>query len=338
MTNSNNLTDKDRLFRRLALLTVLIIYLLVLAGGIVRSTGSGMGCPDWPKCFGQWIPPTNVSELPVNYQEIYGHRGYANTTFNPAKTWIEYVNRLLGVLTGFFIFFTLIASLRYRKRDGKITLLSFFAFVSVGIQGWLGSVVVKTVLTPWVVTLHMVLAMIIVGLLLYVVVRTYSKVLPKIELNNKGQINKLLIISTGLLLLQIVLGTQVRQMIDLIAKQSTESLRGTWLTTIGITFYIHRSFSLVVLGSQILWFVQLRKFGNLKPIGNLARGVLVTILANILTGVIMAYFDIPSFAQPIHLTLAVIALGIQFVILLLLNREQLLAKEVNRVTESSIQV
>ena len=65
----------------------------------MRASGAGMGCPDWPLCFGQWIPPTDVDQLPANYQEIYADRGYADTTFNATKTWIEYLNRLLGAFT-----------------------------------------------------------------------------------------------------------------------------------------------------------------------------------------------------------------------------------------------
>src|SRR5688572_22855558 len=118
-----------RSFRRLTISTLVAVYLLILVGGIVRSTGSGMGCPDWPKCFGNWVPPTSVSELPVDYKDTYAaYRDKKNkrfakylagfgmketaekllndpgvlkeADFNPTKTWIEYVNRVIGVIIG----------------------------------------------------------------------------------------------------------------------------------------------------------------------------------------------------------------------------------------------
>lgn len=96
-------------------LTLITVLLLILAGGIVRSSGSGMGCPDWPLCFGQWIPPLYEEELPANYQEIYAERGYKDTRFNALKTWIEYLNRLLGALTGLFVLVQAVLALRLRR-------------------------------------------------------------------------------------------------------------------------------------------------------------------------------------------------------------------------------
>jgi len=73
---------------------------VIIAGGVVRTTQSGMGCPDWPKCFGRWIPPTNASELPPDFEK-YLRKQDIDHTFNVYHTWIEYFNRLLGALLGF---------------------------------------------------------------------------------------------------------------------------------------------------------------------------------------------------------------------------------------------
>src|SRR5688572_26695661 len=190
-----------RSFRKLVTSTLLSVYILILVGGVVRSTGSGMGCPDWPTCFGNWVPPTAVEQLPENYKETYAeyrHKknqrfarylsafGFRETAekilndesikeeadFNPLKTWIEYLNRVVGVIIGFLIFLVFIYSLRYRKTNRKLTIMSFLSFLLVGFQGWIGSFVVSTNLTPWTVTVHMFLAMVIVAMLVYLVYAT----------------------------------------------------------------------------------------------------------------------------------------------------------------------
>lgn len=324
MTSLGNLTNKhERQFRSLALLTVISIYLVILAGGIVRGTGSGMGCPDWPKCFGQWIPPTDVSQLPSNYQEIYSHRGYANTAFNVAKTWTEYVNRLVGVLTGIFIFLTFLASLRFFKKDPTITWLSLLGFLLVGFEGWLGAKVVSNLLAPWIITLHMLLSIVIVGILLYVVARTYSEVLNIQKLKNQHFINQFLIAGSLVLLIQILLGTQVREEVDYVAERLGDSGRASWIDYLGIKFTIHRSFTWLVVISQGLWYWKLSKEKQNGTSNNLANWVLILTGAQVLTGVTLAYLGMPAFAQPLHLTISVITLGIQFVLILLLNRERL---------------
>jgi heme a synthase len=321
MTNLSNRINYDRLFRRLALLTVLSIYLLILAGGIVRGTGSGMGCPDWPKCFGQWIPPTDVSQLPVNYQEIYAHRGYNDTTFNATKTWIEYLNRLLGVLTGFFVFGTLLASILYIRRKPIIPTISFVAFVLVGVQGWLGSKVVSNLLAPWLVTLHMLLALIIVGLLLFLTATSYRSSVNSLANFHPvdGRIKVFLWISSFALLLQILLGTQVREAVDEVARQLGEGMRDQWIGHLGTVFIIHRSSSWIVLISVIAWAGMALRLPEMHVIRRLAIWTLGLTVAEIGVGVVMAYLAIPRYAQPIHLFIAVILLGIQFVSLLLIT-------------------
>lgn len=329
MTSLSNLIN-ERSFRRLALLTVIAVYLLILVGGVVRSTGSGMGCPDWPKCFGQWVPPTSVNELPANYQEIYSHRGYATTEFNAVKTWTEYLNRLLGALIGVFIFLTFIAStVAYWRKDRAIVGYSFLALLLVGFQGWLGAKVVSSVLATWLITLHMLLAIVIVGVLLYVMARSQASFLMSEHTVIEKGPQRWLLISSCLLLIQILLGTQVREMVDEVADQFGAQQRFRWIDELGIRFYIHRSFSLVVLATQLLWVWPVVKMQPQQTkIRQLAQSLIVLTFVEIVTGVIMAYWSIPAWAQPVHLTLAIVALGIQFLVILFVKKETLLINTV----------
>jgi heme a synthase len=312
-----------KIFRKLGLWTVGIVYFLILVGGIVRATGSGMGCPDWPKCFGMWVPPTEVSQLPLNYQEIFGAKLKGEVEFNAVKTWIEYINRLLGVLTGLFIFGTLIASIPYLKKDKAIFWLSFLTFLLVGFQGWLGSKVVSTELHPVMVTAHMLLAIVIVFILLYAVARSYNGVVNVEKINQKSSLSNWLIAIILLTTIQVVLGTQVREAIDSISKLLGETYRNQWIENLGTSFLIHRSYSLVILGLHLYLIYQLRKESESKGIINqFTNWLIILVIIEILTGIIMAYFAIPAFAQPIHLTLATVGLGLQFVIVLYLNKEK----------------
>ena len=93
-------------YQKTAIVTVFATLFLILVGGLVRAAGAGLGCPDWPKCFGTWIPPTSADALPAGFDE---------SQFNVWKTWIEYINRLIGVLIGFLITATFALSFRYRK-------------------------------------------------------------------------------------------------------------------------------------------------------------------------------------------------------------------------------
>merc|ERR1711965_19697 len=129
MTTQPALDESLRRFRGLATLTLAAVYFLILVGASVRASGAGMGCPDWPTCFGQWVPPTAESQLPANYQEVYAELGYGDTRFNVVKTWTEYLNRLIGVTIGLLIFATAWVSMPLRRLDASITTASVTAFL-----------------------------------------------------------------------------------------------------------------------------------------------------------------------------------------------------------------
>lgn len=293
-----------------------------MVGGVVRSTGAGMGCPDWPKCFGSWIPPTEVSQLPLNYKEIYGAKLKGEVIFNPVKTWIEYVNRLFGAFTGIMIFITLLASIPYLKSSRKgLFVYSLLAFILVGIQGGLGAKVVSSELHPVMITIHMLLAIVIVFILIYLFIRaSYSREKDGKSITDKGFINKLSISVLSLSLIQILIGTQVREMMDEVIRALGYEARSEWVGELGLPFYIHRSFSILVLAANLFWIRKINSsIAGESRIKQMGRGCLVILAVEICTGILMAYFGVPAFAQPIHLTLAVIMIGLQFMMWMLMN-------------------
>ena len=317
---SNRIDNYSRRFRSLVLLTVITVYLLVLAGGIVRGTGSGMGCPDWPKCFGQWVPPTEVSQLPSNYQEIYGSRLKGEVEFNAVKTWIEYVNRLLGAFSGFLVLATFVASLRYLRTNQFIFWGSLSALLLIGANGWLGSRVVATELSQYVITLHLLLAILLVFSLLFVLIKSGNSSRDfTLQRKSIKTLDWLLVVTMSLSLSQVVLGAQVRDALNEVVQRIGYDQRDNWIGNLDWRFYVHRSFSLIVLGFNIWFIYQLHKTVSGSTIRHLASALVGLIVVEIATGAIMAYFAVPAVAQPVHLFLAIVMVGLQFVIWLLLH-------------------
>lgn len=301
-------------FRRLGIATISAVFILILVGGAVRASGAGMGCPDWPTCFGRWIPPTSEQQLPADYQQIYADRGYAETRFNATKTWIEYLNRLLGVSIGIFIFLTMIASRHFRRKDATVFRVSVAAFLAVAFQGWLGSRVVASNLQPGMITLHMLMAQLIVAMLIYALVRSQRDIVPTEGIDKLPPVvNKVLIAVMAMTLIQMVMGTQVRESVDLIAKALNNSSRELWVERLHIIFYVHRSFSSLILFTN-LWLVW--KLWTTLPAGHIVRKFAVALVGllvvTILLGVTMDRLHFPAFAQPLHLWFASLIFGVQF--------------------------
>ncbi len=235
------------LYQKTALTTVIATIVLIFIGGLVRASGAGLGCPDWPQCFGMWIPPTNAADLPAQYNA---------DLFNPLHTWMEYVNRLVGVLIGFLITLTFIISFTYRKKDKMVTIASGAAFVMVLFQGWLGGQVVRSGLSAGMITLHMIVAMIILITLLYACFRAMNK---RLQITISSSSKKTFFWLGGSILVltmaQLILGTQVREEVD-VAKNVMELPRAAWVDSLGFLYEIHRSFSwlILVLGGALLYY------------------------------------------------------------------------------------
>jgi len=308
-------------FRRLGTLTIFAVYFVILVGGIVRASGAGMGCPDWPTCFGQWVPPTQESQLPANYHEIYAQRGYENTEFNPVKTWTEYTNRLIGASTGLLILLTAWSSRIFLRTDKNIFYLSLSSVFLVGFQGWLGSSVVASNLKPLMITLHMLLALFIVALLIYTIARSQKENLEKIVIQTlPRQFKTVLTVALFMTLLQVAMGTQIRETVDFIAHEHSYIDRQFWRDDFPVIFYIHRSFSSVILFTN-LWLVwkiyqSVARNSLLMRTGFVLTGLVITA---ILAGVSLDRLGMPPVAQPIHLLMANLIFGAQFFLFIVIN-------------------
>jgi len=301
-------------FRRLGLLTIFAVYLVILAGGIVRASGAGMGCPDWPTCFGRWIPPTDESQLPANYHEIYAQRGYQNTEFNPVKTWTEYSNRLVGATTGLLVLLTAWASRIFLKRDKTIFYLSLTNLFLIGFQGWLGSSVVASNLKPYMITLHMLMALLIVALVIYTITRSQRETFARIDSSRlTPRVKTVLLVAIGMTLLQVAMGTQVREAVDFISHEHSYIDRQFWRDDFPIIFYVHRSFSSIILLTNFWVFWKLRQACDRQSLflrtGYVLIGLIVTA---ILAGVTLDRLGMPPIAQPVHLLMANMIFGVQF--------------------------
>jgi protoheme IX farnesyltransferase len=144
-------------FQKLALSSVVATYVMVVIGVIVRSTGSGMGCPDWPLCNGMVIP-----------------------ALGDTAAWLESIHRWWGVIVGFLVLGLVISALRTERATRSLVVGSLVALAIVGFQAYLGKLTVDQNNSAETVLAHLATAMILMGTFIFVFVRSrFPARLPK---------------------------------------------------------------------------------------------------------------------------------------------------------------
>ena len=345
----------EKSFLRVNLISIVSLFLLILAGGVVRSSGSGMGCPDWPKCFDHYIPPTDVSGLPKDYKEKYvaqrlvknerfakllDKSGYADLAtkvrndklinipeeFNATKTYTEYINRLIGALTGLLLMLTFILSVRLLKVRKRIFWLSGINLLLVVFQAWLGSIVVSTNLMAWIITVHMLVAILILAVSIYTFfdIKTFKNndlINNKVSLGIKIFVLVLVVLS----IFQITIGTEVREEVDAVQSQFTELTRGEWLNEVGRVFTQHKELAMLLLFANGLFFFLLKR-GNNYNVKTVLYGKYIIFLLGlqIITGLALSNFSLTPWGQAPHILLATLIFGAQFYLLLILFKRPFL--------------
>ena len=326
--------------------SLVLVLLVILAGSLVRMTGSGMGCPDWPKCFGYFIPPTDVSQIEwksntnfkkgiiikfeerlifakddfksgsyidLNNWNDYTKHDYSD--FDPVKTWIEFLNRLIGLVAGLATLSMLFLSISLWKKKKTIFFISLAIVLGMGFQAWLGKLVVDSNLAPYKITTHMLMALVIVSLLIYSIFLIKGNTYNIVVQNNSLKI--LIVFSVLISLIQITIGTQVREFVDIQYDSFGPEKKEMWLTNPNFYFYFHRSFSILIfLVNLILFYLAYRK----KMYLGIIEKIMFIIFLEIVVGIAMYYGDFPLLSQPIHLILATLLFSYQFYWMLHIRR------------------
>lgn len=228
-------------YLKLNWLSIFFIFLLFVIGGLVRSTGSGMGCPDWPKCFGEYVPPTSESELPVNYEDFFTNQRVQKTErfvsllkkigltdkaaeienntslneshqFNVLKAYVEYINRLWGAVTGIIVFACFLLSIPYLRNNKKVFIFTTLGFISVFLNALLGAVVVNSNLIGGIVTAHFIAAF--ASICFFIIARHFAQPFPSSILTS-GQ-KRMAFFLMILIAIQVILGAELRELYDVL--------------------------------------------------------------------------------------------------------------------------
>lgn len=329
-----NMTGLEKNMIRFAWISLVFVHLVILAGSVVRMTGSGMGCPDWPKCFGYTIPPTDVDQVTWKPDHAYtkgqmivfeeellvaqgeftsssnlnnanwkAYEKHDYAIFNPFHTWVEFINRLIGALTGLPVLILAFLTFLYGKRTKKWKLfaLGFATLFMLGFEAWLGKLVVDGNLIPGSITIHMFGSILIVFLLL-AIIRTLK---PNKVVSTNRNLRPLLVGFVVIGLVQVFLGTQVREEVDALIHSGVLD-RSSWVYNLSAIFIVHRSFSWAILLISVVLFYWLRKEQILFQQN---MGIQALVLFQMICGVLLAE-SFPKFVQPAHLMGAIILLGV----------------------------
>ena len=250
----------------------------------------------------------SVADLPPQFDP---------SQFNPTLMWTEYLNRVLGMAVGFLILATAVSAWRHHRRDPRILWTTIAALLLTGFQGWLGGKVVAHELAAWIVTVHMIVALVIVQMLLYVTVQSMPR---------QGQPNSTFVRAVRpwvlalivVTLIQIAFGTQVRGGVD--AALDAGVARDAALATVGTLDYLHRDAAFVTLLGAFLLSFWLTARGGGGVLIRWSWAVSGLAALQVAVGGVMAYVSLLPAAQVVHLTLASLLLGAETVLWLLSRR------------------
>lgn len=324
---------KKTTYLRLNWASTFLIFMLFVIGGLVRSTGSGMGCPDWPKCFGEYIPPTSESELPDNYEDFFKDQRITKTErftsllsalgfekkaaeirnnaqieeshqFNVVKAYIEYINRLWGALTGIVVFICFLFSVQYIKKRPQIFWYTLAGFLFVFFNALLGAVVVHSNLIGGIVTAHFIAAF--ASISFFLLARRYALTRDNPAFDAKTK--QVGILMMALSTIQVILGAEVRELYDLLPALSAVTDK---IALMYPAFQWHAVFGAIVLVVSIYQFITINKSTG---IWNYSRLIMFLVIGQMIWGPLALLESTASISKLFHISLGAAIFVLQFYI------------------------
>ncbi len=331
---------------RLAWITLVCLIILVVVGATVRVTGSGLGCPDWPTCWGCLIPPTHVDQIDVDKLDIEKFKRHAVKkgidpdtitretvleSFDPVHTWIEFGNRLTSLPLGLSSLLLAFFSFTAKRHRGWIIFLSWLGLIDVLGNAIMGALVVRSGLQPGIITLHMGLAFLLICMMVSVVFLSRPNVAsPASHRVDPKLKKKLLFVSLlffAFLFCEGLMGSQLREQTDEFAKIADGLSRDQWADKLGETwiYKVHRSFSwslLITAGLIFYWVKKQTKLQLREP-----KLIVAMVVSMMLMGIILAHISVYQVVQVLHVGMTAVLLAVTWHWIMRLYSLQINAEE-----------
>ena len=283
---SNLIVNRESpLFRIISIVTLLLAVIQIALGGIVRVTDSGLGCPDWPLCYGQIIPPFELTTL------------------------IEYSHRLSASLLMMFMTWATVLSFKQYGRRHSVTLFMILALVLVLAAATLGGITVLTELLWWAVLIHLAIAESVVARLgIAIMISLRQKEVDKLVIKKPGWFYIVLPITIATVFVLILSGSY---MVGL----GYGSSCGDWplcngdLFPTSRAFFIHMAHRyLVVIAAIFIGLVCMILLSRKEPImvRGLAFGLVTVFAVQVVIGAVTVWTGFEPLLKSIHLPVATI--------------------------------
>ncbi|HRQ56490.1 MAG TPA: COX15/CtaA family protein [Azoarcus taiwanensis] len=262
------------LYRRLVIVSLLLTLVVVVFGAYVRLADAGLGCPDWPGCYGKLTPTQAAEQI---------HEAYTADPYGPVsmrKAWKEMIHRYLASGLGFMIILITALAWRNRRQAGAAPVAAGLLLGVVIFQGMLGMWTVTLLLKPAIVTAHLIGGMTVLGLLAWLSMRALR--VPRAEVS--AGVVLLSWLAFAALAVQIALGGWVSTNYAALACTDFPTCHGSWWPEADYSnaFHIVRELGMTAEG-ELLSHEALTAIHWMHRVGALIAGGLLFALAWVLS-------------------------------------------------------